>query len=112
MKIISNQINEEKTEYILVGRFDLFKKEGLIKLYKILVSEDGKIKLKFITDITDEKNVKGNGSQFKGFKGPITCIIQSKDRGNILICCQDGNIYSFCEPFIDNLINMDKINIL
>ena len=108
----SNQINEEETEYILVGGFDSFKKEGLIKLYKILVSEDGKIKLEFIIDITVEKNVKGNGSQFKGFKMPITCIIQSKDNGNILICCQDGNIISFCEPFIDNLINMDKINIL
>ena len=99
--------NQEETEYLLVGGLDLDKSEGLIKLYKV----NQQLKLEFISDINIEKyNKEDNSNIFKGFKGAITCITQSKDSGDILISCLDGNIYLFSEFFINNIKNMDLIN--
>ena len=41
---------------------------------------------------------------FKGFKGPISCIIQSSS-GGILVTCYDGNVYLFSPPKIKSLKN-------
>ena len=69
------------TEYFWVGGFHVGKKKGLIRLYKINNKENiNDIKIEYIKDIIIEKNC-----LFKGFKGPITYIIQSKINGNILI---------------------------
>ena len=63
-----NEINQDETEYVLVGGLDLKKSQGLIKLYK-LNEVNNNLKLEFIIDI----NIKENDSKiFKGFKGAIT----------------------------------------
>lgn len=46
---------------------------------------------------------------FKGFKGPINCIIQSS-QGEILVTCNDGNVYSFYEIILEKEI--EHISIL
>ena len=38
---------------------------------------------------------------YKGFRGPITSIIQCNTSGNILVTCYDGNIYLFSPPNLD-----------
>ena len=103
-----NEINQEETEYVLVGGLDLKKSQGLIKIYKV-IEVNNKLKLEYIIDI----NIKENDSHiFKGFKGAITCITQTKDNGDILISCLDGNIYCFCgEAYINKIKNMELIKI-
>jgi len=100
------QINE--TEYFFVGGFDLDKKEGLIKLYKVIYDDEiEKIEIEYILDIIiEKKNGKEDSKCFKGFKGPISCIIQSSSLGEILVTCYDGNIYLFTEPNFD-FLNQD-----
>ena len=99
------QINE--TEYFFVGGFDQDKNEGLIKLYKVIYDDEIKnIEIKYIQDIIIEKKIgKEDSKCFKGFKGPISCIIQSS-MGEILVTSYDGNVYSFSKPNID-LLNQD-----
>ena len=78
-----------KTNYFLVGGFDSKKKRGIIKLYKIIKSNEI-YELQEIHDIIIKHN-----NNFKGFKGPISSIEQSKADGKILISSWDGNVYSF-----------------
>ena len=105
-----NKIQIIDTEYILVGGFEQNKREGLIKLYKVIYNKDyRKIKLEYILDVDVEKYDKENGIQtFKGFKGAINCISQSKNDGNILISCFDGNVYLLTEPFIENILKLNE----
>ena len=88
-----------ETGYFLVGGFDLDKNEGLIKLYKVIYNDEiEKIEIIYIQDIIVKKKFGGKESRcFKGFKGPISCIIQSST-GDILVTCYDGNVYLFIEP--------------
>ena len=51
------------------------------------------------------KKIKKN---FKSFKGPISSIIQSKEKGNILITCWDGNVYLMTYPDIEYYLKCDK----
>ena len=73
-----------ETEFILVGGFDKNKREGLIKLYKVIYNQDHKkIKVKYIIDVDIDKyisNNKNENQKFKGFRGAISCISQSKKR--------------------------------
>ena len=62
-----------------------------------------KIEIKYVIDIIVNKKVgKKESRYFEGFKGPISCIIQSST-GKILITCYDGNVYLFSEPRFDSL---------
>ena len=110
-KFLVDKISERETEYFLVGGFDLIKREGLIKLYKVIYNEDfKKIKIKYILDLNIEKNLITNDKKiFKGFKGPINCISQSKKYGNILISCYDGNVYLLSLAMIENIKKMNDI---
>lgn len=87
-------------KYFLIGGFDEEKEEGQIKLYKLISNKYNKdlFEIEFIQDIEFEKNDK-----FGGFEGPISSLIQSKYKRNILASCYDGNIYKFSP------INLDKI---
>ena len=69
------------TEFLLVGGFDTDKLKGLIKLYKINYNKDNfdLTNIEYIHDNEIKKDKK-----YKGFKGPIICITQSKYNGNIL----------------------------
>ena len=91
-------IDIKYTEYVFICGYENNKREGLIKLYSITIDKDKEnfIKIKFIQDIEIEKNKK-----FKGFDGKISCIIQSKITGNILVTCWDGNVHLFKPPNID-----------
>ena len=90
----------KETEYFLVGGFDNYKSEGMIKLYKILYCNDAcDAKIEYLQDIVFDRN-----DNFEGFKGAINCIIQtkkSKNKEKILVSCYDGNIYLLSKPNLD-----------
>ena len=90
----TNDVKQYKTNYFFVGGLDNEKGEGKIKLFKIIYKykNNNNIKVQFIQDIILKNNKKEN---FYGFKGAITCIIQSKETGNFLITSNDGNVYEF-----------------
>ena len=106
-----NNIKKIEIEYFLVGGFDINKRQGLIKLYKVIYYDEiEKIEIEYIHDIIMVKKEGKNYLEFfKGFKGPINCIIQSS-QGEILVTCNDGNIYSFYEIILEKEI--EHISIL
>ena len=78
------------SDYILIGGFDVDKREGRIKLFKALYDEnDIFTNIEYLQDI-----------EF-GFEGAVSSIIQSQKHGNILATCYNGEIYMF------NKINLD-----
>ena len=92
------------SDYFLVGGYDQMKGRGLIKLFKLNQKENIEdTTIEFIQDIDIE-----NTKNFKGFKQPISCIIQSKNNGQILVSCWDGNVHLFSCPNIDNIINYEQ----
>ena len=96
----NDKVQANETGYFFVGGFDINKNEGVIKLYKVIYDNKiEKIEIEYIQDIIVGKKKKDSNS-FKGFKGPISCIIQSST-GEILITCYDGNVYLFSEPRLD-----------
>ena len=104
---MGNEENESvkyHTQYFFVWGFDIDKNEGKIKLYKVIYNKDiKKTKIQYIQDIQIENN-----KSFNGFRGAITCILQSTINGNILISCFDGNVYLFTEPDVNELINYEN----
>ena len=117
----NKETTRKETEYFLVGGFDLNKREGLIKLYRVMCGRNYKnIKIEFILDVDfgkysnlmnsfnesslDTQKIKGKRIEtFKGFRGPRNCITQTKKEGYRLINCYDGNIYLTIEPLIENI---------
>jgi hypothetical protein len=101
---ILNKENKKITDskYFLAGGFDYNRKQGSIKLYKINYNNEifEKTEIEYIQEIEVKKPNNKNINNFRGFKGPITCITQSKVNGNILITCLDGNVYLFSYPTI------------
>ncbi len=86
------------TNYFLVGGYDTLKRKGLIKLYKITTTNKSNVfscEIEFLQDIIIKKT-----KNFDGFKGTVNCIIQTKTKRDLLVCCWDGKIYSFSEPNI------------
>ena len=95
--ILEDSIKIKETDYFLVGGFDKKRKQGMIKLYK-----NKKISIEYIQDI------KLFDRDFKGFKGPISCITQSKKNGNLLITCWYGNVYLVNKPDILFYLEQDE----
>ena len=91
-----NNKYEKETDYFLVGGFDNDKEEGSIKIFKLLYD---KTDIEFIQDIEFLKN-----TDFDGFKGPISSLIQSKLLGNILATCYDGKVHLLSKVDLDLLI--------
>jgi len=81
-----NSVEIKETDYFLVGGFEKIRKQGVIKLYKIIYNEKS-LSIEYIEDFKLYDN------KFKGFEGPISCITQSKKDENILITCWDGKVY-------------------
>jgi hypothetical protein len=99
-------IKIEDTEYFLVGGFDLEKREGLIKLYKVIYSKEAsETKIQYIQDINIDII---ENQKYEYFDGPINCIFQSKITGNIVVSCYNGKLYLLTRPNIDYYINNDK----
>ena len=90
--------------YFLVGGFDKNKNKGMIKLFKINYGKEY-----YETRIEYIENIIFNDNNFKGFKGPISCITQSSIDGKLLISCWDGNIYLFDKPNIEYYLEYDKL---
>ena len=92
------KIKIEDTIYFLVGGFNVNKKEGEIKLFKVIYSEKAyNIKIEFVQDIEFERK-----KNFTGFEGAISCITQIKENtdnlGKILVTCYNGKIYLLTKP--------------
>jgi hypothetical protein len=89
-------IQIEDTDFFFVGGFDIEKREGFIKLYKVNFGEKPiNTKIEYLQDIETES-----------IDSPINCIIQSKISGNILVTSYSGNIYLFTRPNIDYYMNL------
>ena len=88
------QIFESK--YIMVGGYDLNKRIGVIRLYKINKNFN---EFKYIQDIEIIVEVDNN---FNGFIMPINNILQIEETGKIIITCIDGGIYLFNKPNLDH----------
>ncbi len=95
------------TDFFLVGGFDEKKRNGIIKLFKLIKDDEKKdIKIEYIQDIVfDEKD------NFNGIEMSISCIIQSKITGNIIATSWDGKVYLFHPPNIDHFLFPDLPNI-
>ena len=84
----------KNSEYFLVGGFDNSRREGKIRLYKIIYDEISKASgIEYLQDIQIDEC-----DEFKGFNLPVNCIIQSTIDDNLLISCMDGHIYLFSNP--------------
>ena len=100
---INENNNLIKTNYFFIGGFDTEKREGVIKLCKLIYIDN-----KFNMEIIEENVYIDHTGEFEGFKGTINCIIQSKINRKILVNCWDGHVYCFSEPNIKIYLEEDK----
>ena len=101
----------KKTNYFFVGGFDIKRHRGGIKLYKFKKNKEEIIEIEEIQDIVLENvclSNKNKKSKFKFCKGPISCIKQTTNQGEILITCWDGNVYLFNIPLFENFMAFEK----
>ena len=92
-----------KTDYFLVGGYDNDRKRGMIKLYKLKYNENNETSIEYIQEIKPEKR-----REFEGFKKPISCMIQSKKDGKIIITSWDGNVYLFSNPKFESFLGSEE----
>ena len=124
---INNTDNNKEilyTDYFLVGGFSCNKREGMIKLFKLINNEETnfKTKIEFKQDIVFEntniilkKEINNNNDVrdksdiyiFSGFERNVSCITQSKINGNIYVTCWDGLVYSLTPPNIRIYLEWD-----
>ena len=96
-KIDKNEYVED-TVFFFVGGFDNKKQQGIIKLYRIIPGEKTvDTKIKFLQNI----EFNDDNKMFNGFDVCIKCMVQSKNTGNILVTCADGNIHLFTKPNLE-----------
>ena len=96
------------TDYIFVGGFDTEKRSGVIKLYKLKISDEVvDTKIEFIQDIEFIENEK---IKFDGFYSPINSILESKISGNIIISSYEGKIYLLTKANLDYYFKFEEKN--
>ena len=79
-----NMNNKIESDFLLVGGFNVERREGRINLFKILYNAIGNINnIEYLNDIEI------------GFEGAVNSIIQSEKYGNILSSCYDGYIFDY-----------------
>ena len=98
LKIIDEEFKKEieitDTNYFFAGGFDSDKREGIIKLFKIIFGEKiWNTKIEYVQDIIIENN-----ENFEFLDGPISSINQSKLTGHIIVSCYNGKTYLFTSP--------------
>ena len=87
----------KKYEFLFVGGFDLEKREGKIKLYKIYDNKvNGNEQLKYLQDIELDE-----GNDFQGFHSAVTSINACKNTKKLIITCLDGTLYLFSKPNLE-----------
>ena len=92
----------KKTNYFLVGGFDINKGKGIIKLYRLILmykNQNKKVKISYLEDVILSD---GRGCTSKNIRAPISCINQSNDDGKIFVTSWGNNIYSFNSPNINS----------
>ena len=98
------EVEYEETNYFFIGGFDEEKREGKIKLYKVIYDLKSSLtKIKYLQDIEFDES-----KDFGCFESPICSIIQSKINGKIAVSCWDGNVYLFSIPNISFYLKEDK----
>ena len=98
------EVEYEETNYFFIGGFDEEKREGKIKLYKVLYGLKASLtKIKYLQDIEFDES-----KDFDRFESPICSIIQSKINGKIAVSCWDGNVYLFSIPNIHFYLKEEK----
>ena len=85
------------TNFFFAGGFDLNKRKGLIKIFKLINENNYCKRIEYILDYI----IKDNNNKNK-FKEPVNCIIQSIKDERILIGCWDGKVVSI--EFLDQKI--------
>ena len=98
--------NQEKNVLIIfffAGGFDLDERQGVVRLYKLIIKKN--INIKFLQEIEIGPEYDDN---FEGFDMPVNSITQSQKTGEIVITTIDGGVYLFSKPNIDIYINLDK----
>ena len=107
-QILNQNLDIKETNYFFIGGFDLIRLRGTIKLFKLIYNNKNNIiEIKYIEDVLflQEKE--------KYYKSPISCIIQTKKTGEILISFLNGNICSFTSPkndFLEKYENENNLN--
>ena len=101
------------TNFFFVGGFDTKKKQGVIKIYRLIINEKNYCnKIEYIQDcIFENVNIKENIKEKKAYspKGPISCINISNNEETIMAGCWDGLIYSMdFDKIIYYLIELEK----
>ena len=104
---ILNENPKYMTNYFFAGGFDTKKRQGLIKIYRLIINEDNFCnKIEYIQDC-----IIGNENKNDPPKGPISCITQSNSEEKIIAGCWDGLIYSLdFDKTIDFLIKLEKLS--
>ena len=87
---------------IFMGGFDLNKRRGIIKIFK--VKDENETEIQFLQDI---ENIEDNNDS-PLFDLPVNNIIQTKDSGKIIITTIDGKIYLFSKPNLDFYLKAQK----
>jgi hypothetical protein len=104
LRIFQNNNFLIKTDYFLVGGYDNDRNRGMIKLYKLKYNENNEVtNIEYIQEIKPEKR-----REFEGFKKPISCMIQSKKDGKIIITSWDGNVYLFSNPKFESFLGSEE----
>ena len=91
------------TIYLLIGGFNLKKRQGEIRLYKI--------NNRNINELIYVQNIEIIDDELKNFYGinmPINNIIQIKDSGKIIVTTIDGYVLLFNKPNLDFFIKKHK----
>ena len=100
----SNKMNA--TSFFFAGGFDLKKRKGLIKIYKLINENNYCKRIEYMLDYI----IKDDNNKDK-FKGPVSCITQSNKGSKILIGCWDGNVVSIAsldQKIIEYLLKFEK----
>ena len=102
----NNPKKKIKIIFFFAGGFDLDKRQGVVRLYKLIefIDED-KIKIKFLQEIEIDEEI---NEEFQGFNMPVNNITQLQHNGKMVITTSDGGIYLFSKPNIDFYINLEK----
>jgi hypothetical protein len=95
----NNQI--KNSDYFFVGGYENAQQKGMIKLFKIKYSENE-------NSIDIQDIIIENGEESISFTKRISCIIQSKKTGDIVITSFDGNVYLCNSSNLKNFLQNKK----
>ena len=121
ININKKQYQTIDTNFFLVGGFEIDRKKGMIKLYKINygIKYDKQTSIQYIKDIDaykiNNEDIDHNENiNIYQIKKPISCIIQTNIDESILVSSWDGNVYQLnninliIQDYLDNEVQFEK----